>query len=63
LNHLIPLLDEEVKPRTNSSAQQFFKNVTAANFRLQHLSPHLTQVSAILLQLIVQMYSSYYESV
>jgi hypothetical protein len=42
LNHLIPLLDEEVKPRTNSSAQQFFKNVTAANFRLQHLSPHLT---------------------
>jgi hypothetical protein len=45
LNHLIPLLDEEVKPRTNSSAQQFFKNVTAANFRLQHLSPHLTQLS------------------
>jgi hypothetical protein len=43
LNHLIPLLDEEVKPRTNSSAQQFFKNVTAANFRLQHLSPHLTK--------------------
>jgi Salt stress response/antifungal len=47
LNHLIPLLDEEVKPRTNSSAQQFFKNVTAANFRLQHLSPHLTYDSYV----------------